>query len=364
MRATLAAEFASLGGEEKTVELGTQQVVEMDGKLVNMPLGKALSITKRPDAGLRVLLCGHLDTVYSVGHPFQRCVRLDENRLQGPGVTDAKGGLVVMLLALEALERGPWAESLGWEVLINPDEEIGSPGSAKLLVAAAHRNRLGLVFEPALPDGGLVGQRKGTGNFTVVVRGRAAHAGRDPDAGRNAINALARYIVELNDLHGHDQGITVNVGTIRGGGPVNVVPDLAVCRMNVRVKEPEEQRRFEANLARLSGSINALDGISLELSGGFTRPPKLLDAETCQMLDHVAECGRDLGLSISWRVSGGACDGNNLAAEGLPTVDSMGVRGGNLHSSEEYMFIDSITERAQLTALLLMKLASGELKVE
>ncbi len=363
MCTALAAGFSVLKGETRTVELGTDQVVKMEGTLAEMQLGKALSITKRGDARLRVLLCGHMDTVYPEDHPFQRCVRLDDNRLQGPGVADAKGGLVVMLNALEAFERSPWADRLGWEVLINPDEEIGSPGSAPLLAAAAHRNQLGLVFEPAFPDGALVGARRGTGNFTVLVRGRAAHAGREPHMGRNAIDALARFIVDLKDLHGAGPQITVNVGTIRGGGPVNVVPDLAVCRINVRVAEPGDQRRFEGNLEKLSEEINWLDGISVEVRGGFTRPPKPLDAQTGRLLDYVAECGHAVGLSIAWRPSGGACDGNNLAAEGLPTVDSLGAVGGNLHSTEEYMFLDSLTQRAQLIALLLMKLASGEIVV-
>jgi glutamate carboxypeptidase len=277
-------------------------------------------------------------------------------------VADAKGGLMVMLKALEAFERSPWAENLGWEVLVNPDEEIGSPGSGALLVEAARDNHIGLVFEPSLPDGNLVGDRKGSGNYKVTVRGRAAHAGREPHMGRNAINALARFIVELNEAS--ENGITINVGYIEGGGPVNVVPDLAACRFNVRVMTLEDQVYFEEHVDGLVREFNRLDGICLDLEGNFARPPKPLDNRTVRLLSHIAECGSDLGLTLDWRSSGGSCDGNNLAAAGLPTVDSLGPTGGGIHSAEEYVMIDSLIERAQLNALLLMKLGAGEIKVE
>jgi glutamate carboxypeptidase len=268
-----------------------------------------------------------------------------------------------MLIALEAFERSSWAEKLGWEVLINPDEEIGSPGSTRLLIQAAKRNHLGLVFEPSLPNGNLVGARKGSGNFTVIVKGKAAHAGRNPQLGRNAIDAIARFIVELASLADSEGGTTTNVGYVQGGGPVNVVPDLAVCRLNVRVVTQVDQRSFEDGLNRLADEINRIDGISLELHGSFARPPKQLDIKTLQLLEQVAGCGRDLGLSLQWFPTGGACDGNNLAAAGLTTIDSLGVTGGGIHSSEEFILLHSLVERAKLTALLLMKLAAGEVQV-
>jgi glutamate carboxypeptidase len=267
-----------------------------------------------------------------------------------------------MLTAVRALERSPWAANLGWDILINPDEEIGSPGSAPLLEQAARDNHLGLVFEPALADGTLVSARKGSGNFAVVIRGRAAHAGRSPHLGRNAINALAEFIVELNALAVARNGMTVNVGAVTGGGAVNVVPDLALCRFNVRVTKQEDQKSFEENLGALVAKISARDGISVEVHGNFARPPKPLEGKSRELADHVSQCGRELGLPVTWISTGGACDGNNLHSAGLPTIDSLGVKGGNLHSFEEYVVLDSLTERAQLTALLLMKLASGEIK--
>jgi glutamate carboxypeptidase len=357
----LSQEFAGLEGESRIVELQPRTVLDDTGAPVTRALGKAFIARKRPQARLRVFLCCHMDTVYPADHPFQTCVQKSEHVLNGPGVADAKGGVVVMLKALEAFERSPFANNLGWEILINPDEEIGSPGSRSLLDAAAVNNHLGLVFEPSYSDGALVSARKGSGNFTVKVTGKAAHAGREPHFGRNAINAVAEFVVQLNSFPFLERGITINVGYVHGGGPVNVVPDKAVAKFNVRISEPAEQALVEEHIRRAAERIGCLDGIAIDISGGFARPPKPLDTKTNQLLNHLAACGRELGLDLRWSPSGGACDGNNLAARGLVTVDSLGVTGGNIHSSEEYVLLPSLPERAKLTALLLMKLAAGEI---
>jgi glutamate carboxypeptidase len=362
MATAVEAEFGELGGEMQNLDLRPQVVLDERGQVREERLAKATWVRKRPGAPLRVFLGIHMDTVYGSGHAFQNVELIDGGRLRGPGVADAKGGLVVMLVALEALERTPWAASTGWEVLINPDEEIGSPGSAAVLADCARRNDLGMVFEPAFSDGAMVGARKGSGNFSAVVRGKSAHAGRDFHLGRNAVLAAAEFAVAAAKLNGTIGGVTVNVGRIDGGGPLNVVPDLAVCRINVRVATAAEQKRAEEELRRIAGDIDARDGIHLELHGGFSSPPKPVDEKTAELMGHVAACGEELGLGeIAWRGSGGVSDGNKLAAAGLTVVDTFGVRGGNLHSAEEFMVIDSLTERAQLAALLLMKLAAGEI---
>jgi glutamate carboxypeptidase len=246
-------------------------------------------------------------------------------------------------------------------MLITPDEEIGSPGSAHLLEEAARRNHFGLIFEPAFTDGTLAGNRKGSGSFTAIVRGRAAHGGREPQLGRNAIVALAGFIQAINALNGQQPGITVNPGKIEGGGPVNIVPDLAICRLNVRVATVQEQDWVQQQLRRICEQIQHQEGISIHLHGGFGRPPKILSPENLQLLQLLAACGDELGVPVRWQDSGGVCDGNNLAAAGLANIDSLGVRGGGLHSGDEFVLIDSLTERARLSALLLMKLGAGEL---
>ena len=357
----LKKDLQVLEADMEEIELPSRETMDNRGNLTETALGNALLLGKRSDASLKVFLSIHMDTVFGPEESFGT-TQIDENRLQGPGVADAKGGLAVVLKALEAFERSPFADGVGWELLINPDEEIGSPGSAPILAEAATRNRFGLVFEPALPDGALVCARKGSGNFVATIHGRAAHAGREPHKGRSAINAMARFILDLNLIHEDGPGITVNVGHVSGGGAVNVVPDLAQCRFNIRIATPEEQACVGRRLEVLVAQVNGRDGLSMALRGAFARPPKRLDDRTEALLNLISECGNELGLSLPWRSSGGVCDGNNLAAAGLPTADSMGVRGDHLHSTREVLYLDSLSERAKLTALLLMKLGSGEIE--
>lgn len=361
MCSRLEEAFRPLGGEVRRVELLPEQSIDNRGNYAETALGQALSIRKRQAAPLRVFLGIHMDTVYGPQDPF-KLVRQEGNLLRGPGVVDAKGGLVVILVALEALERSEVAARIGWEVLINPDEELGSPGSAPLFAEAARRSHLGLVFEPTFPDGAMVSERKGSGNFSVVVRGRAAHAGRDFDAGRSAVVAASEFAVRAHAINGTIPEATINTGRIDGGGAVNVVPDLAIVRLNVRIARREDEQPVQAALKQLAAEMAARHGVSAEVHGGFLSPPKVLDSATQALCDQIATCAVELEVPMTWRKSGGVSDGNKLAAAGLPVVDTMGPRGGGLHSPDEYLLLDSLPERAKLSALLLMKLAAGEIK--
>jgi glutamate carboxypeptidase len=356
--AAVENELATLGGEIEHIELPPIESIDSAGNVIRSPSAKAIRCVKRPQAQVKVLLCIHLDTVYPPTHPFQQVTQIDEKTLRGPGVADAKGGLLVMLYALRAFEQSDVANNLGWEIILNPDEEIGSPVSSKLLIEAAKRNQFGLVFEPALPDGSLVGVRKGSGNFTVIVRGRAAHAGRDFHLGRSAIVALAQFIVAVQSLHADLPQVTVNCGIIEGGSAPNIVPDLAIARFNIRVTDAHDQHAIEQRLKKLANEFTLRDGISVELYGQFNSPPKLLDAPSAKLLELAQTCGREIGLYLQIRPTGGTCDGNRLAAAGLPVIDTLGPVGDHLHSDREFIHIPSLAQRAKLTALLLMKLAA------
>lgn len=360
MRAALLQQFSSLGGEVEEIALAPITQINAKGEAVEVPMAEALSIRKHPHAKTQILLMGHMDTVYGVDYPFQTCTRVSDTIINGPGVADLKGGLVVMLHALMALERSPFAGKIGWQVLINPDEEIGSVASDPLMREAVRGKMLGLVYEPALADGTLAGVRKGSGNFTLVVRGRAAHAGRNPEEGRNAIAALAELTAQIFALNGKREGVTLNPGKIEGGGALNVVPDLAILRFNIRTREAADEAWVLAEIKRITDGLAAKDGYQTELHGHFTRKPKPITPEISRVFDLVQSAGRELGLTIGTKASGGCCDGNNLWHYGLPNVDTLGVRGANIHSAQEIVHLDSLTERAQLSALVLMKLASGE----
>ncbi len=357
----MAALFAPLGAPAEFIDLPPFASTGDDGRLQARPVGQAVRMRKRPDAPLRVFLCGHLDTVYAADSPFQAVTATADDVLRGPGVADLKGGLLAMWAALAALEQSPHRDRIGWEVLLNPDEEIGSASSAPLLAEAAAHHHLGLVYEPALPDGHLVGARKGSGNFDLIVRGRAAHAGRDFLAGRNALTACARLLAGVDALNGQREGVTINPGYLHGGGALNIVPDLAVFKFNVRTAGPDDGGWLHEQLDTLLTRANADEGISVELRGGFTRPAKPFDERNRKLAGLIADCGHALGLSLEFKPTGGCCDGNNLHAAGLPNIDNLGVVGGDIHSEREWMRVSSLAERAKLSALLLLRLASGEL---
>ncbi|BBB30746.1 hydrolase [Neptunomonas japonica] len=360
VREKLAQYFGTLGGEAEVIPVNPFEFVNAAGEVSQAPLGDALRIRKRPEAPLQIFFCGHMDTVFPADSPFQDITWLDDNTLNGPGVADLKGGLIVMLKAIEALERSPWANNIGWEILFNPDEEIGSPGSAPLIADAATRVDLGMIYEPCMPDGTLAGARKGSGNFSIVVRGRAAHAGREHHLGRNAIRAMCDFISSLDELNGQREGVTINPGFIEGGGAVNVVPDLCLSRFNIRLERPEDEAWCTHHIEQLLIDLNQRDGINATLHGGFGRKPKVLSGANQKLFELAKECGADLGMRINWVATGGCCDGNNLAAAGIPNIDTLGVQGGNIHSSDEYMFASSLSERARLSALILMKLANSD----
>ncbi|WP_157217741.1 hydrolase [Flavisphingomonas formosensis] len=352
----LADAFSVLPGEVELVDAGTSESVAADGTVGSLAYGRNLRVTVRPDAPFQILLTGHMDTVFAVDHPFQALRWLDAGSLNGPGVADMKGGIAVMLAALAALERSTLAPRLGYQVILNSDEEVGSLGSAALIAEAARGKRAAFTYEPAaLPDGTLAGARPGSGNFSIAIEGRSAHAGRNPEDGRNAILAAADLALRLADAVG--PGLSVNPAKIDGGGPNNMVPDRAVLRVNMRPRTPEDELRARTLLGEAVAAVAARHDVRVHVHGGFNRPPKPMDAEAERLFGLVRECGTELGLAIGWKASGGVCDGNNIAACGVPVVDTMGVRGGAIHSSDEYLIVDSLTERAQLSALVLMRLA-------
>ncbi len=359
MGEAVTAAFSPLGAEHEVRPLPPAERVAPDGSLVARPLGAVLRFRKRPQAPRKVLLTGHVDTVFPPDHPFQNPRFLDDNTINGPGVADMKGGIVVMIEALRALEASPFAENLGWEVLLSADEEIGSIGSAAILAERAPTADIGLTYEPALADGTLAGARKGSGNFTFVIHGRAAHAGRDFAAGRNAVVAAAELVAALDALNGGRPGVTVNPAVISGGTAPNIVPDRAVLAVNVRVTNIEDMRWIEKVFADIERRVAARDGIRLTRHGGFNRPPKPLSPANEALMAAVAACGKALGITVAYKPTGGCCEGNNLAAAGLPNVDTLGVRGGNIHSDKEFALVDSFVERAKLSALVLMAFADG-----
>ncbi len=352
MRVALGAEFSRIAG------------ASVEDVPLNGTAARALRIQQRPDAPIQILLSGHYDTVYGADHPFQTCQRVSAEILRGPGVADMKGGIVVMLAALREFERSPQASRVGWEALLTPDEETGSIASRSVLEAAAPRFHFALIFEPARENGDLVESRKGTGIFTATCHGRAAHAGRATAEGRNAIVALAEFLVAANALPDELPGVLMNIGSISGGGAVNIVPDFATAEINLRIARASDAATALERLRAHAAPINQREGFRLEIAGQFNRLPMEANAVSDKLFHAWRQCASDVGAAQFSRTHvGGGSDGNLLSAAGLPCLDGLGVIGGHLHSSEEYVQLPSLVSRAKIAAQFLAQLAAGTIDV-
>jgi len=351
------AYFSGTADSSSEIQSQSREHTDISGNKIKEEFGNLLSFKKRTKAPIQVLLVGHMDTVFPLSHSFQTPKKLDENTLLGPGVADMKGGILVMLTALQAYEASNHSNQLGWRVILNADEETGSHGSAETLVQAAAKADLGLIYEPALADGTLSRARKGSGNFTIVATGQAAHAGREYEQGRNAIMGLYSAAQKLEQLTELENGITVNIARISGGTAFNVVPAAAVLQFNVRCQSVEQQQQLDAKMKEVIHETAQQSEVALEISGGFSRPPKSISPANQLLMDWVVESGKQLDIDVRFKDTGGCCDGNNLAAVGLPNVDTLGVLGGQIHTADEFMLIDSLTERAKLSLNILQKIS-------
>lgn len=358
LSAALAEAFSALPGDVELVDPAPVTAIAADGSEYEKAHGRHMVVRVRPRANRRILLTGHMDTVFPKDHHFQSLTWLEDGVLNGPGVADMKGGIAVMLHALMAFEGTASAGSLGYDVLINSDEETGSLASADLIAQLARGKLAALTYEPAaLPDGTLAHARGGTGNYSITFTGKSAHAGRNPEDGRNAIVAAADLILKLKALETGD--ITINPAKLEGGGPNNVVPDHALLRFNIRPKSTDAMEGFNNTLKTLLSDIERRHDIATHRHGGVTRPPKPVDDQAQKLFDLVRECGAELGQDIAWKSTGGVCDGNNIAACGVPVVDTMGVRGGSIHSADEFLITASLPERAALSARVISRIAEG-----
>ncbi|WP_226633159.1 hydrolase [Novosphingobium profundi] len=348
----LGEAFAQLPGELSLVEPTAVEKVDSEGKPRAQPHGRHLVLSVRPEAARRVILTGHMDTVYAREHPFQTCDWLDGDTLHGPGTADMKGGLALMLEGLLAYEKAQ--PTLGYDVMINADEETGSLSSNALIARLAKDKLFALTYEPALPDGSMARARPGSGNYAVVIHGRSAHAGRNPEDGRNAILAASDLALRL--AAGRRDGLSVNPARIEGGGPNNTVPDLAILHFNLRPRTPELAEAAEALVEAAIAEVTRLHEVAIHVHGGVSRPPKPISNRTDALYGVVSKAAADLGQAMSWKDTGGVCDGNNIAATGVPVLDTMGVLGGAIHSPDEFMLASSLAPRAQLTALVLHRI--------
>ncbi|MEM9226133.1 MAG: hydrolase [Pseudomonadota bacterium] len=357
----LADAFSALDAEVSLEAAVPFETVSERGEVDTFETAPVLNVTARPNAPVQIIMSGHYDTVFPP-ETFESITDLGEGRLNGPGLADMKGGISVMLGALQAFETGPLKDTLGYQIVLTPDEEIGNFASADALTRAAQSGAMiGMTYEPCMDSGAMSGGRKGSAVYDIVLNGRAAHAGRAKAEGASAIEAAAHLVAGLEALNGQRDGVTVNVGSIDGGAPVNIVPDVAVIRFGCRAPDAEAANWTAARVQTLFEAALARPGISGHLHGGFYRPPKPRNAAQQALFTAVSETGEAMGLSLEFVDTGGVCEGNNIFAAGVPNVDTLGVLGGRIHSDEEYMIVSSLAERAKLSALLLNRFADARI---
>ncbi len=296
------------------------------------------------------LLIGHCDTVWPLGTLERMPVRLEGNVLFGPGVFDMKGGLVQMLFALRAVQELSLPMPATPVVVINSDEEIGSRDSTRLIRRLARQVHRAMILEPAFS---LAGQlktcRKGVGSFEVIIRGRAAHAGVNPEEGVSAILEMSHQIQRLFALNDPARGVTVNVGTVDGGLRSNVVAPEVRATVDVRVPTLEDASRIDAALHSLQ-PVNPRT--TIEVQGGFEHPPMEPSPRNQALWRQAHELGRQVGLELEQAAVGGASDGNTTSLY-TATLDGLGAVGDGAHAAHEQVRTDQLAERAALLVLLL-----------
>lgn len=312
--------------------------------------------TRRDTARAHILLCGHIDTVHDPAGPFRELtISHDGAKATGPGCADMKGGLLIAIAALEALEAS--GANVSWSFAIVSDEETGTfHADAALREEAARGYTHGLVFEPALPDGSLVVERPGSGQFMIECRGRSAHVGRDFTKGISAVRALATATLGALDLADPARGLLVNIGPLEGNDATNIVPDRARAWGNVRCTSSTAQAAAREGLLALNQAHDALPSTRVELI--FNRPSKPKTAAVEQLALIARAAAESLGQQLPFGTTGGVCDGNNMQAAGLPVIDTLGVRGGGLHTLDEWIDLTSLVQRTQLAAVLMHRLSS------
>lgn len=310
------------------------------------------------ETGPRILIAGHLDTVHDPASDFRELsIAGDKKTATGPGCVDMKGGLVIAATALESLEACGLDAS--WTFVMNADEETGSYHSEKTLASCARGHDIGLAIEPALPGGELAIERMGSGQFLIEAHGRSAHVGRSFTEGVSAVTALAHAIIAVAEMPKPDLGRIFNIGPLEGAAATNAVPDLARAWGNVRYPSHDIAESMGAELDALATASNAMPNIIVKRS--FNRPAKP-ETPSVRALALGARCvAEDLGQKLPFARTGGVCDGNILQNAGLPTIDTLGVRGGGLHTPIEWIELSSLVERCQLFAVLIHRLTTGRL---
>lgn len=304
----------------------------------------------------KILLMAHMDTVFKEGSAAARPFHIKDSRAYGPGVMDDKGGIVAGIYALKVLNNLNFKDYAQITFLLDASEESGSDAATALIKKTAKEHDVTLNLEPGRPADGLVVWRKGSATAVVEVKGKAAHAGVAPELGRNAAMELAHQILQLGQLGDAEKKTTINFTVLKAGDRVNVIPDQATAKADVRAALPEEFDRIEKDLAKVSANKLISDTeVTTSLIRGL--PPMPQTAQSDALVDIAQGIYGELGRKLTIEGSGGAADASLSAGVGTPTLDGFGIVGGNIHTPEEYAEVESVSPRIYLLSRMIMELA-------
>lgn len=350
---------STIAGVTKVAEMMFEKYRDMGWHTEIVDLGSkvgpgVIAANKPESKQFDVLLVGHLDTVFPEGTAAARPFSVDGDVARGPGIADMKAGLLSIVYVLRTLEKST-LDRLAICVVMNPDEEIGSPYSQEWIGDCAIRSKCVLDFEPARPDGSLVKARKGVCGYQIDFTGVPAHAGNDPQKGRSAVMEMAHWIQALAKFNDYPAGTTINVGIVTGGAARNVVPDHACAKVDIRFWKTSELEKIEQALSYMQKRPFTPD-IKVSMKRQSFRPAMEVSAKSEELMRLVENAGRAMDLPVIWGAVGGGSDACNTANLGVPSLDGFGPIGGNFHGDDEFLRLDSVMPRIQLVKNVLQRL--------
>ncbi len=307
----------------------------------------------------KILILGHMDTVFPEGTVERRPFKIVNDKAYGPGVADMKAGIVTLYHALKLLDDLYPDDLMDIEIILNGDEEISSLYSKRIIEREAEDANYALVVEPGRLDWGIVTGRKGVGRFRLTVKGKKAHAGTRPQDGINAIVELSHKIIELDTLNDYDRGVTLNTGVITGGTTANTVPDSAEASIDIRFKTKDDGERLVNRIQEICGK-SYIKGSEISLEGGITRPPMERTKKNIELFNILKSIGTEMGLDLNEVYTGGGSDGNFTGSMGIPTIDSLGPIGTGTHSEREYIELDTMIPKTILLSDLIYRLSKED----
>lgn len=318
--------------------------------------GNHLVIQHRDAQNSHIIIIGHMDTVFPEGTVKKRPFMIKGDRAYGPGVIDMKASLVELVYALTVMKQTGNKGYKNVQIVLNSDEELGSPTSRAVIMREAMNKEYALILEAARPDGSIVTARRGGGQFHIFVKGKAAHAGIDPEKGRSAIEELAHKVIHLQQLTNDKQGIHVNVGMVSGGTAANTVPASAKATVDVRIAQIKQMLPVQKQIEKIC-TTTYVEGTKTEMIGEIDRMPIEKTDKVASLLKIIQQAGQDIGIIITDTATGGSSDGSFTSAAGVTTIDGLGPVGGFFHSEDEYLEISSLVERTLLLATVIQQLS-------